>query len=576
MRNAVTTYESWKNLLLCYLLLMAGVGGAVAAPPHPEQVKQIAAGKATAPYYLSHLDELRDRGFNAPYNPCVNKFDDQPLSLSPVAGSTVNMLAVVVDFTDYPRSVNATFFDTLIFGEEGTTVRDYYHEISFGQIDLTATDKPSSIGWITAPQTYSYYVDGQNGTGDYPRNTQKLVEDVVDLIDASVDFSQYDNDGDSFVDNLMVIHSGVGAEYTGGSSDDIWSHKYAITPRKKDGVYISTYTVQPEYWSTPGDMTIGVYAHELGHVFGLPDLYDTDYSSKGIGKWGLMSYGSWNGPRGQGGSPAHPCAWSRAALGVATVQTVTQSTYGQIMSDVATSGQVFKVPSAVGGGDEYFLVEYRKKTLYDSYLPGEGLLVWHIDESKSNNCSEWWPEGGQSSHYKVALEQADGYFDMEKNYNHGDGGDPFPGSSGATNFNVSGSPSSLSYGGQSTGVAIENISVSTNEAAADLIVDESAIAAGQLVQIPQSIELGQNYPNPFNPVTTIRFSNQFDAQVKLEIINILGQNVATILDEYLSAGSHSVIWEACDYGGAPVASGVYFYKMSAGTQRATKRMLLVR
>jgi ribonuclease HII len=95
----------------------------------------------------------------------------------------------------------------------------------------------------------------------------------------------------------------------------MWSHKWGLnTPKVVDGVYVQTFTVQPEYWATPGDMTIGVYAHELGHGLGLPDLYDVDYTSQGVGKWCLMSGGSWNGYLGN--SPAHPSAWCLKEMGV--------------------------------------------------------------------------------------------------------------------------------------------------------------------------------------------------------------------------------------------------------------------
>ena len=180
---------------------------------------------------------------------------------------------------------------------------------------------PSSIGWQTAPQTYASYVDGKNGTGAYPNNSQKLLEDLVDAVDPVVDFSLYDNDANGFVDVILVIHSGTGAEFF-GNNDDIWSHKWSITPRAKDGVWISSYTIQPEFWIAPGDMTIGVYAHELGHVLGLHDLYDTDYSANGLGQWALMTVGSWNGPSPGGGTPAHPSPCSLFQMGCHTASTV--------------------------------------------------------------------------------------------------------------------------------------------------------------------------------------------------------------------------------------------------------------
>ena len=68
----------------------------------------------------------------------------------------------------------------------------------------------------------------------------------------------------------MIIHSGPGAEFT-GDPNDIWSHKWGISPQSRDGKLISSYAMMPEYWSSPGDITIGVFTHELGHVLGLDD-----------------------------------------------------------------------------------------------------------------------------------------------------------------------------------------------------------------------------------------------------------------------------------------------------------------
>ncbi|MCL0088136.1 M6 family metalloprotease domain-containing protein [Dehalococcoidia bacterium] len=238
------------------------------------------------------------------------------------AEGTLNALLLLVDFDDKPASVGAGYFDTLVFGTSPPSVRDYFREVSFGKLDIVTVNLPSASDWFGAPENYDYYVDGKGGGGSYPRNAQRLVEDLVKLADPLIDFSEYDNNGDGYVDILMVVHAGTGREAT-GDDNDIHSHAWRTsTAVSVDGVKVHHYAVMPEYW--PRDwadlpnMTIGVFAHELGHIFGLPDLYDTDGSSHGVGRWCLMGASSWNGlVNGElmGSSPAHPSAWARIELG---------------------------------------------------------------------------------------------------------------------------------------------------------------------------------------------------------------------------------------------------------------------
>ncbi|MCK4302181.1 MAG: T9SS type A sorting domain-containing protein, partial [candidate division Zixibacteria bacterium] len=86
----------------------------------------------------------------------------------------------------------------------------------------------------------------------------------------------------------------------------------------------------------------------------------------------------------------------------------------------------------------------------------------------------------------------------------------------------------------------------------------------------------QNYPNPFNPTTTIRFHLERRESVKLTVYNVLGRQVATLIDETLSAGSHEAIWTGTDDNRNAVASGVYFYRLAAGELTDRKKMVLMR
>lgn len=93
--------------------------------------------------------------------------------------------------------------------------------------------------------------------------------------------------------------------------------------------------------------------------------------------------------------------------------------------------------------------------------------------------------------------------------------------------------------------------------------------------LPDNYSLSNNYPNPFNPSTTIEFSLPRRAHTTLEIFNVLGAKVNTLLDNNLSAGSYKVIWDSHDSDGNEVASGVYFYKLETAEFVETKKMILV-
>jgi immune inhibitor A len=218
----------------------------------------------------------------------------------------------------------------------------------------------------------------------------------------------------------------------------------------------------------PEDCKIGVCAHELGHLlFGFPDLYDTDYSSEGVGNWCLMGGGSWNG---RGEIPAHPSAWCKVRQGWVTE--VVQKTNATVkIEDVKTSQKVYRLWKDGAAGKEYFLLENRQKSGYDAELPASGLLIWHIDDDIASNSDE--------AHPKVALVQADNKRDLELGNNRGDGGDPYPGSASNPTFNAGSTPSSNSYAHAETNVSVTKISVASGVVSAQLTVKPAKAKEGK-------------------------------------------------------------------------------------------------
>jgi immune inhibitor A len=367
-------------------------------------------------------------------------------------------LVLLVDFSDKAATEQPAHFRDLLFSQ-GTyatgSMRDFYHEASYGQLDVTGevSGGTSSTAWYRAPNPKSYYTNGDYGFGTYPQNAQKLVEDVLDLAAPNVDFSQYDNDGDGTVEALVIIAAGNGAEAT-GNVNDIWSHKWSIsTPRTLNGVTVS------EYFMAPEDGRVGVMAHELGHLLmGWPDLYDTDYSSAGTGDWDLMAGGSWNNG---GDTPAHPCAWCKTKVGWVNPASISGSAQSITITPYATKPDVYMLPIGGAGSKQYFLLSDRHRTGFDAYLPGEGMVIEHVDENQTNNTDE--------THYLVDIEQADGKQDLNKNANRGDATDPFPAGSNNT-FDGTSTPSSDAYDGSDTQIAVENIQRSGDNVTADVSI----------------------------------------------------------------------------------------------------------
>jgi immune inhibitor A len=547
-------------------LTSQGIAPSNAMPPHPDLLARIERGEIALPMPLAERDRLLALGVDRP--DVVRRFGT-------AATDSFRTLAILVQYTDQPGQVNAAEFDTLLYETGKRSVRDYYREISYGQLDMVTVDLPSSTGWQSAPQTKTYYANGEYGLGaaSYPRNARKLVEDALAAADPIVDFSDYDNDGDGWLDALMIIHTGPGAEFS-GNVNDIWSHKWGVTPQSRDGVTISSYAIMPEYWSAPGDITIGVFAHELGHVFGLPDLYDTDGSSQGIGRWSLMASGSWNGSLGN--SPAHVDAWCRVQLGFVTPVAPSTSALGAQFPRVEHNPLIYRLWDGGAPGAEFFLVENRQKVGFDAGIPTSGLLIWHIDENVStSNRNEWYPGYTSNGHYLVALEQADNNFNLEKRQNLGDGADAYPGSTNNRSFNSTSSPNSLAYGGSVSYVAISNISDSDSLMTADLTV--SLVSGIGDDTRPGVYALTRNYPNPFNAGTRIEAEVSAPGPVTVTLYDALGRRLRDLTTVSTGPGRLSVDWDGRDEGGVPASSGVYWYRVSGGGLDATTgKMLLLK
>jgi immune inhibitor A len=457
----------WLTLFLILATTFVWLGNSLAAPPTKEVLE-----KMKREGRLQEFIELwKSAAENGMYDPSPARL---PRLAKTTAGSvdTLRPLVVCVEFSDNSHTYEPMNFSTLLFTKDYEvptgSFRDYYLENSYGKHDPLGSVYGS---WVMAPLLYTQYTQGVYGL-DYltTPNARTLALDVVNLVDPYIDFSDYDANDDGCLDGLMIVHAGPGAEET-DNGWDIWSHRWSISKIQRDGVWIESYTMQPEKRSNGSLIDIGVFCHEWGHDLGIVwDEYDQYYTSNGLGDWTVMSTGCYNNG---GKTPAHHSAYCKYVLGWTNVVRVTSNQTNVEILQAETSPVAYRLWTSGALSRYFFLVENRQKTGFDSYLPGDGLLIYHVDSLFGSNDEEWCPGDPASSHYKVALEQADGYFSLEwcsENRNYGDLGDPFPGYFEKSAFDDTTSPSSRDYDDNPTQVAVWNISASDSVMYANLDV----------------------------------------------------------------------------------------------------------
>ena len=515
----MTIRHAFRFLPLASLVALAclGLPKAAAAEPrrdlapilmplNPDVVSSYRGARRAVPYSLTEARFAARPGIT------INRVAHP----SSVTSGSVKAIVLLVQFTDNPPGGPAvrfrpTVWDSMLFGDfyvrggadttTTHTLRRFYQEVSYGSVDIVTVNLPSATGWLTAPNNYSNYcqADGthDNGFGPYPRNVQRLVMDAVIAADPYVDFSPYAVDG--VVRNLFVVHAGSGAEWSGGGML-IWSHEWSVatddgwgnTPPLLfvDGAQIADYSMEPEAGGdtagedgppmTPMLPTVGVYAHEFGHILGLPDEYDYGYESAGTGLVSLMAGGSRNRtpsvyPDCAGNSPARPSAWGAAQLGFVTPTVVTTLTTGISIPPIETTpaGAILKVAYPGSNGKEYWLFENRQQIGTDAGLDrmgpnAHGMCIYHVDENvlartywlpneaecvssgvyrgQTNcNCDALPPNPNNNERwYGISVEQADGAYDLERGYGSG-WTDFYSSATGVTSFTPSTTPNTSSY-----------------------------------------------------------------------------------------------------------------------------------
>ena len=385
-----------------------------------------------------------------------------------------------------PAEYDSVLLDSVAPQGRAYTVRTFYDEMSRGLFKVRGV----VIGWIALDSNDSWYAGGGTCDGICGNSrVAQLIQEAVDKTvkaDPTINWAQFDSDGDGEVDLVWLIHPKPGAEC--GNSGNIWAHRYYYsawtgaplpTPTAfgSGRIVIDNYTIQSGVGGIAQNGTMlagcdpanimppGTVAHETGHGLGLPDFYDTNPTdqdnSEGIGEWGLMGSGNW----ARQGSPAHMEAFSLAQLGWVHVQQLdTTGTYR--FGPVETGDTVFALrPTVANPRGEYFLLESRQGLLADSAMitkhHGGGLLVWHVDSTQYSRCTLPSNCVNTGPIHGLSLVQADGLDNLGSSTpgvsNRGDAGDPYPGLTHNTELGLRSAPSAVLNTGGAAGIALDSI-----------------------------------------------------------------------------------------------------------------------
>jgi immune inhibitor A len=314
------------------------------------------------------------------------------------------VLVVLAAFPDRPLAHDRAHFATLM-----ERLAAYYTEVSAGRLRIVF-----HLGGpvVTLPQPRASYVN---------RPTMLARDAATAFAAAATDPA--DRHALEDAEGLIVFFAGPGREshVEGGDPHDPWSNYTGIHPpvgRMREACVIAEEEVPP---FSP----FGVLCHEFGHLLGLPELYAPGGAAhEGIGVWGLMGQGTW---LGRGDRPPHPEAWSKARLGWIDVQTIDRTTPGVTLPAVTRAPRAIRIPVTPGNQHEYYLLENRLREGADAKLPGEGLLIWHVDERVGGFRTAQQNPARKLLH----LVEADGRGDLDRGHtaggNRGDAGDPWQG-----------------------------------------------------------------------------------------------------------------------------------------------------
>lgn len=463
----------------------------------------------------------------------LNKGLLQPSSAKsfPTKG-TVKSLVLLIEFSDkaFAKSTAHDDFTQMLNAESYTarghkgSARQYFKENSMGLF----TPELDVYGPIKVSKPVTYYGKNSNGNDAY---VDEMILEACKLANSQINFKDYDLDGDGEVENIYIYYAGYG-EASGGPSYTIWPHAFFLDVTKSkaqrtfDGVALNSYGCSNELQGGSGTVleNVGTFCHEFGHNLGLPDFYDTDYEANGQGvdpgEFEVMSYGN---SGNNGACPSGYSAMDRWMLGWAT-PTYLETPISCTLLPFETKNQFYLIPTSDRG--EYFILENRqaKSGSWDEYIPGSGMLIYHVDQRANVKLSLTFNTDGSgdkkqnllitdlwgnynalnalSTHQCYEIERASGSGSEQT------AGSPFPGTGNKRSFTDTTKPSMKTWGGVALNKPITNIKSTNGVITFDFMGgDESGVEQLGAINYNSYVDNGVLHLSDLPTSATIRIYN---------------------------------------------------------------------
>ena len=453
---------------------------------------------------------------------------------SALTTGTVKIPVILVQFSDttfVSGDANTDFYNLLNqsgYSANGGTgsVHDFYYDNSDGQYD--------PVFYVYGPVTMNSFSSYGITQSNYSSVARSLIQSAVSNLNSSVDFSQFDNDGDGAIDMILMYFAGHNMAEGG---DGIWPHRSSISSSTKyDGKTLGNYFCTSELKGYAGkDMCgIGTTCHEFAHSLGLPDFYDTDYEVNGEAG-ALYSYSTMcSGPYlNDGRTPPYFSLEERIMLGWVSSDKIEEiSGPGEYTLPAAFDNKAYKIATSTSG--EYFLMEARGYGQWDAYLPGEGMVIYHVDKSTSRSISimytnsmgytysttatpyNLWTRWNDSNvNYYNAINENGSHpcyyvvpaINASSLYYHGDEGYlPYPGASGANQFVPE------DWNGNVSSLLLQEIAYQSDGSVTFKVINNAKSVYGQVVDIDG---------NPISGATVRAYGSSSSSNAPASKINIL-------------------------------------------------------
>lgn len=365
--------------------------------------------------------------------------------------TTKNIFDAYLNADGAPSVGDETIDNTQRLSNNHGSVKKYFKDMSYGQF----TPQFDVYGPVHLTNDTKHYGEGN----DY---MSRFIPDVCAAANDEIDYSQYDANGDGYVDLVYVVYAGYSASFTGNSSDCLWPKSGVISGGTYDGVQVYRYGINGELNGNAENPTyingIGLFCHEFSHCLGLYDLYPTSASAQ-VSNQGMEDFSIMDGGEyvSNGYCPTAYTAWEREAMGWLTIEELTEA---QEVKDVLPLSQegakAYRIRNTQEpDGKEYYMLENIQNEgwnakLGKSGLRPHGLMITHVDNVSSLLTSN--TINSTKGHPRMTVIPANGNLAssyVDDDYRSKMVDNLFPGTTGATSFlyAIDGYPNPIVYYG---------------------------------------------------------------------------------------------------------------------------------